>query len=139
MDGIPTLMQQNKRIESLCREVENGDLSVVARLCTEWHVHDRLDHDFLYQALPATVTGRDLFVARAQADQRLISRLIRQIEGYRATGEQYTTKSGLLVRLIREHVTAEELTVVPFLLFDTGTSAPSVEPHSQPVSWKDMS
>ena len=130
MDTIPALMQQNKRIEQLCTEVERGDLSVVDRLCTEWQVHERLDHDYVYRLLPTALSGRAVFIARAQADQRLISRLIRQIADRAPVGDQYLTKSGLLVRLIRQHVVAEELSVLPLLMFDPIDSATSSDPLS---------
>ena len=116
MHGIPELMQQNKRIERLCSAVEDGDLSVVPGLCTEWRVHERLDHDYTYRCLPREVSGRAVFIARAQTDQRLISRLIRQVSGHPT--DQYASRSGLLVRLIRQHVLAEEMHVLPLLMFD---------------------
>jgi len=66
--------------------------------------------------LPLVVVLGEPEVGDAQADQRLISRLIRQIAGHPPSGEQYASRSGLLVRLIRQHVVAEEMQVIPLLI-----------------------
>ncbi len=118
MDTVPKLMDYNKRIEELCRRVEAGRLDATSQLCEAWHHHARMDIELVYPSLPASNVDAAVMAARAQADRRLIDRLVEQIERMHTEGEKDAASAGLLVRLIREHVIGEELSVFPVLLFD---------------------
>ena len=118
MDTVPKLMDHNKRIEELCSRVEAGHLDATSQLCEAWHRHARMDIELVYPSLPASNVESAVMAARAQADRRLIDRLVEQIERTQTIHENNSASAGLLVRLIREHVIGEELSVFPVLLFD---------------------
>ena len=117
MDTMPKLMDHNKYVETLCCQVEAGRLDATSELCAAWHCHARADLDIVYPSLPVSNLEALAMQMRALTDHRLIERLVGQIERTSAPRESYAASSGLLVRLIRQHVVAEELSVFPVLLF----------------------
>ena len=120
MDTMPKLMDHNKYVESLCCQVEAGRLDATSELCAAWHCHARADVDIVYPSLPLSNLDAVAMQMRATTDHRLIDRLVVQIERTSVPRESYAACSGLLVRLIREHVVAEELSVFPVLMFQEG-------------------
>lgn len=120
MDAIVMLREDHKKVERMFKAFEKGDLTVVPQICEALTVHATLEETVFYPAVRAEGGDAREDIGEAVEEHHIVTILIEEIGLLSPDDEAYTSKTTVLMELVRHHVTEEEDELFPKVRSELG-------------------
>jgi len=121
-DAIELLKQDHKEVDGLFKEFEkleeDGEEAVeqvIATVCTELKIHDKIEMEIFYPAVREAAEKEEVedLLDEAEVEHSTVRQLIQTIEGMGAGEEKRNAHFTVLMEYVRHHVKEEEKEMFP--------------------------
>ncbi len=111
-DVAQLLKQDHRKVESLFRQYDSGDSSVVALICNELKVHTAIEEEVVYPVLLEVPDGHKLR-AEAEREHQEVKEAVAQVERSTPDSDEVASTMQTIIEGVTHHVEEEESEVLP--------------------------